>query len=249
MKRRVIEKFTLYFFSLVCIGGFIWLYAIKTEWINDSAHSEVETRQEQKSMWHDEEIGNTIRTDLDILLMDKQNEQDEIEDKIQHLRLQLYFLELLDVKYNEVKDETPTLVYEKYFQLEQGELTRICGIKDMSECWKTGFIDSHFSFPAIPIGDNLYVQYTNIYEIHEHELPRNILITGSNVELGFMNARAGMDFREIQENAYETEIQEGFMYNEDLTVYYVEFTDGFYDYIYYSDYPDGRDTWLIVCRM
>lgn len=63
-----------------------------------------------------------------------------------------------------------------------------------------------------------------------------------------MDARAGMNFQEIQENAYEKEIQEGFMYNEDLTVYYVEFTNGFYDYIYYSDYPDGRDTWLIICK-
>lgn len=26
-----------------------------------------------------------------------------------------------------------------------------------------------------------------------------------------------------------------------------EYTDGIYDYIYYSDYPDGKDSWLIIC--
>lgn len=149
---------------------------------------------------------------------------------------------------NEMENENPILVYEKYFQLKQGELTRICGIEDMSECWRTSYIDSHFTFPAIAIDRNLYVQYTNIFDICEDELPRNILITGSNIDLGFMGARAGMNLQEIQENAYEKEIQEGFMYTEDWQVHYIEYTDGFYDYIYYSDYPDGKNAWLIICK-
>ncbi len=248
MKKLLIERYAFYLLSLICIGGCFWIHAFKTDQMGVFAHLEVEKGQEQEGLCHGEEIENVIRTDLNAQLIDKQNEWDEVEEKTQRLRLQSHYLELLDTKSNEVKDESPPLVYEKYFQLKQGELTRICGIEDISECWRTGFINSHFSFPAVSIGDNLYVQYTNLFEIHEYELPRNILITGSNVELGFMDARAGMNFQEIQENAYEKEIQEGFMYNEDLTVYYVEFTNGFYDYIYYSDCPDGRDTWLIICK-
>ncbi len=174
------------------------------------------------------------------------NELDEIEEKTQYLQLYYRLLTLLETTSNEIKDESPVLVYEKYFQLQEGELTRICGIEDMEECRSIGYLDSHFGGPVISINQNLYVQYGNISDIYEYQLPGHIIITGSNIDLGFMGARAGMDFLQIQENAHEEEIQEGFMYTADMTVYYIEFTDGFYDYIYYSDYPDGRDSCLII---
>ncbi len=247
MKKITIERVVFYLFSLVCICGCFWLHAIKTEQAVDLTFSEEEAEQEQKDVWHDEETDNEIGTDLNAQLKEMENELGEIEEKTQRLQMQYRLLTLLEAKGNEIKDENPELVYEKYLHLRQGELARICEIQDMSECWETGYIDSHFSIPAISIDSNLYVQYSNISDIYEYALPSNILITGPDIDLGFMGARAGMDFQEIQANAYEKEIQEGFMYTEDWTVYYIEYTDGFYDYIYYSDYPDGKDSWLIIC--
>lgn len=57
-----------------------------------------------------------------------------------------------------------------------------------------------------------------------------------------MNARAGMDFEKIQENAYGIEINEGFMYNENLKVYYMEYRDNDYKYIFVSDSPNGSES-------
>lgn len=245
LKKILIRTVVFYLFSLICIGGFVWLWIIKTEQANASKQIEIEEKQ-QKDIWYDEKSDNAIRAGLNEVLIEKKNELDEIEEKIQHLQLQYCLLALLEDKSNEIKDVKPNLIYEKYFQLRQGELTRIEGIRNMSECWCTDYIDSYYEWPAVPIGDNLYVQYANTYEIREYELPRNILITGSNVDLGFMEARAGMNFQEIQESAYEEEIREGFMRNEDRIVYYIEFVDDFYSYIYYSDYPDGRGAWLII---
>lgn len=64
--------------------------------------------------------------------------------------------------------------------------------------------------------------------------------------LGFMDARAGMDFEEIQKNAYVGEIQEGFMYSWEEKVYYIRYTDEYYEYIFLSGDQDGSDSWLIV---
>lgn len=242
MKKILMQTAVFYLFSLMCIGGCVWLWTVKMEQVNASGQIE----KEQKDIWYDEGSDNAIRVGLNEELIEKEDELDEIEEEIQYLQLQYCLLALLEDKSNEIKDATPNLIYEKYFQLRQGELTRIEGIGNMSECWCTDYIDSYYEWPAVPIGDNLYVQYANTYEIREYELPRNILITGSNVDLGFMEARAGMNFQEIQENAHEEEIQEGFMRNEDRIVYYLEFKDDFYSYVYYSDYPDGRDTWLII---
>lgn len=207
---------------------------------------EAEPETEQKDEWYDEETDSTIRTELNEQLKKRKNELDEIEEKTQYLQLYYRLLTLLENTSNKLKDENPVLVYEKYFRLNEGELARICEIEDMEECGKIGYLDSHFGGPVISINQNLYVQYGNISDIYEYQLPGSIIITGSNIDLGFMGARAGMNFLEIQENAYEEEIQEGFMYTEDWKVYYMEFSDGFYDYTYYSNHPDGSESCLII---
>ena len=214
--------------------------------VPSQAETEAEPETEQKDEWYDEETDSAIRAELNEQLKKRENELDEIEEKTQYLQLHYRLLTLLENTSNEIKDENPVLVYEKYFRLNEGELARICGINDMEECGRIGYLDSHFGGPVISINQNLYVQYGNISDIYEYQLPDSIIITGSNIDLGFMGARAGMNFLEIQENAHEEEIQEGFMYTEDWKVYYMEFSDGFYDYTYYSDYPDGRDSCLII---
>ena len=224
------------------------IHSIKTGQADVPAQTETEAEPEAepKDGWYDEETDSAIRAELNEQLKKRENELDEIEEKTQYLQLYYRLLTLLENTSNEIKDENPVLTYDKYFQLQEGELARICGIEDMEECGRISYLDSHFGGPVISINQNLYVQYGNISDIYEYQLPGSIIITGSNIDLGYMGARAGMDFPEIQENAHEEEIQERFMYTEDWKVYYMEFSDGFYDYIYYSDYPDGRDSCLII---
>lgn len=65
-------------------------------------------------------------------------------------------------------------------------------------------------------------------------------------KVGFMNARAEMNFEKIQENAYAGKIQEGFMYWWEEKVYYIQYTDEYYEYVFLSNDQDGRDSRLIV---
>ncbi|MCM1232915.1 MAG: hypothetical protein NC489_22545 [Ruminococcus flavefaciens] len=243
-----IKNAAFYLLSLGCICVCFWLHSIKTAQVDSSIRIEAETESEAepKEARYDEKDANVIRTVLNEKAREKESELGEIEEKTQYLRMQYRFLTLLETAGNEIKDTNPLLVYEKYFRLKQGELTRICGIEDMEECGRMGYLNSHFGGSVISIDQNLYVQYGNIYDIHEDQEPGSVIITGSNINLGFMGARAGMNFQEIWENACKEEVQEGFMYSEDVTVYYIKFTDGIYEYIYCSYYPDGRNTWLII---
>ena len=146
------------------------------------------------------------------------------------------------------ENESSHMIYEKYFGLTQGELARIEGMEDLSTCGMFGFLNSHFGGVTFDIDDGILVQYgnDNMSQIWESAFPRAIIITGPEANIGFMDARAGMDFAQIQENAYEAEIQEGFMYFDDGIVYYIQYADEFYDYIFISDYEDGWDSWLVI---
>ncbi|MBP3475824.1 MAG: hypothetical protein J6K48_05850 [Lachnospiraceae bacterium] len=145
-------------------------------------------------------------------------------------------------------DENPCLKYEKYFQMKQGELARIEKLEDLSECGKFGFLNSHFGGVVFRIDEGVLVQYSNdiVSDIDEELLPRSLIIMDSSLNLGFMDARAGMDFEEIQKNAYVGEIQEGFMYSWEEKVYYIRYTDEYYEYTFFSGDQDGSDSWLIV---
>lgn len=242
-----IKGIMFYLFSLGCVCGCLWIYSLKEGQADASIiEAEAEPEERQKEIRNDEEDGNVIKEALITHIKKRENELDEIKEKMQYLEMQYRLLTLLETTSNEIKDKNPPLVYEKYFRLEEGKLAGICGIEDMEECGRVGWLNSHFGGPVISIDQNLYVQYGNLCDINEHQQPGSIIITGSNINLGFMGARAGMNFREIWENAYKEEIQEGFIYTEDITVYYIKFTDGFYEYIYCSYYPDGRDTWLYI---
>lgn len=140
------------------------------------------------------------------------------------------------------------MVIEKYFGLKQGELARMRGMEDLSTCGKFGFLNSHFGGVTFDVDDGILVQYSNdlMSPIWEDALPRAIIITEPTADIGFMEARAGMDFEQIQENAYAAEIQEGFMYFEDGVVYYIQYADELYNYTFVSNFEDGRDSWLIV---
>lgn len=171
---------------------------------------------------------------------------DDIKGDLQRLQTEDRPEELLEEKSDTGETGGAYTVYEKYFRLKQGELVNCMNFRNADELGTEGFLNSHFGGITIRISDGVCVQYSNIGNISEELLPRSIIIDDGNMDLGFMEARAGMDFLEIQDNAYETEVKEGFMYNEAINVYYLEFADDFYTYLFLSYYPDGRDSWLIV---
>lgn len=137
-------------------------------------------------------------------------------------------------------------LYEECFGLKQGELARSMNIKSADELGKEGFLNSHFGGITIGVGEGIYVQYSNTDSILEDILPCGIIIESDNTELGFMGARAGMNFGEIQDNAYATKVKRGFIYNEEIQVYYLEYLDEFYRYLFLSYNPDGSDSWLLI---
>ena len=136
--------------------------------------------------------------------------------------------------------------YEKYFQFKQGELARIEGIENAEDCSKMGYLNSHFGGITFEVDDGVHVQYSNIASIEEELLPNGVIIMNPNSELGFMNAKVGMNFEEIQKNAYKEDINKGFMYSEDLEVYYIKYADDYYEYTFISQNADGSNSWLLI---
>ena len=180
-------------------------------------------------------------------LMDKERIRlNELQDELQLLQEKYDLLLLQEKKANEEAGENTKEIYEKYFQLRQGELARIEEVEDASECGRFGYLNSHFGGITFEVDEGMYVQYSNVSPISEDLLPIELIILGSDVELGFKGARAGMDFKEIQAYAGKEEIQKGFMYNEELEVYFLEYFDNFYEYIFVSDYEDGSYSWLVI---
>lgn len=160
---------------------------------------------------------------------------------------------LYNQKRNEAYDSTKVkedscsyTLYEECFGLKQGELARSMNIKSADELGKEGFLNSHFGGITIGVGEGIYVQYSNTDSILEDILPCGIIIESDNTELGFMGARAGMNFGEIQNNAYPAEVKKGFIYNEEIDVYYLEYLDESYRYLYLAYNPEGSDSWLLV---
>jgi len=137
-------------------------------------------------------------------------------------------------------------LYEEYFGLKQGELARSMNIKSADELGKEGFLNSHFGGITIGVGEGICVQYSNTDSISEDILPCGIIIESDNTKLGFMGARAGMNFWEIQDNSYPEEVKKGFIYNEEIDVYYLDYLDESYRYLYLSYDPEGSDSWLLV---
>lgn len=171
---------------------------------------------------------------------------DYMEESLQRLRLECKLEELLEEKSNEDQGDKSYLIYEKYFKLRQGKLARCMNISNAEELGREGLLNSHFTGITIRIDDDMCIQYNNIGRISEYLLPCGIIIDNDDSEYGFMGARAGMDFIEIQSKAYQTEVKVGFMYNKEIDVYYVEYEDDFYIYRYLSYNPEGKNSWLLI---
>lgn len=168
------------------------------------------------------------------------------KEELQLLQLKNNLMELVEKKGNE--DEDSYIIYEKYFRMKQGEMLRIENSDDLSVCGMWGHLNSHFGGVTFGTVEDILIQYGNdsMSEPREYELPRALIIFNKNENRGPMEALAGLNFAQIQEALHETEIQDGFMYFEDGTVYYIQYEDACYAYTFVSDYEDGRESWLII---
>lgn len=185
---------------------------------------------------------------LELLLLNRQKKLERLREESQLLQIKYDLQKLAEGKYDE---EDPRLKYEKYFHIEQGELTRIEGIEDLQTCGAFGFLNGHFSGVVFEVGEGILVQYSNAVtgSVCESYTPHTLIVTDAETNLGFMDARAGMDFAEIQKNALPEEIQQGFMYFYEEPVYYIQYQDAFYNYTFLSDQKDGSESWMLVNHM
>ena len=170
------------------------------------------------------------------------------EPELQELQNKYELITLLEETENHVAREMcPETMYDKYFGIRQGELARVQGIEDVDSCGATGMLNSHMSGLIFLIGEEIWVQYGNRNEIDEELTASRLIIDNPELDFGYMGARAGMDFEEIQSHTGECEVQEGFMYTESRKVYYMEFDDGYYHYVYMSEDPEGKNySWLTI---
>lgn len=179
-------------------------------------------------------------------LKEQEKQLRDRKEELQLLQLKNDLLDLVEKKGNE--DEDSYIIYEKYFRMKQGEMLRIENSDDLSVCGMWGHLNSHFGGVTFGTVEDILIQYGNdsMSEPREYELPRTLIIFNKNENRGPMEALAGLNFAQIQEALYETEIQEGFMYFEDGTVYYIQYEDAHYAYTFVSDYEDGRESWLVI---
>lgn len=232
-----------YLFSAGCIISCCFLIyhgkmtELETEWKTGVEIGEMGTKTEDIS------VGG-----LEAILSEQEKKLSGMEAELQELQKKYKLISFLEEKENSVAREIcPETMYDKYFGIEQGELARTQGIEDVEKCGAEGMLDSHFSGLTFLIGEEIWVQYGNRNYIEEHLTAGRLIIDNPELDFGYMGARAGMDFEEIQSHTGECEIQEGFMYTEDSKVYYMEFDDGYYHYVYMSEDPEGKNySWLTI---
>lgn len=243
------KKIIFYIFSVLCVISSICFYTWKEK--QTEKYLALKADMLENNIQNIAIANGTLLEKVNRQVEEKQKYLDSLNEKINTLQEEYNFLKLLEQKSNEREESGSSKIYEKYFQLKQGELARRQGIETSEECGKMGFLNSHFGGITLNVDEGIYVQYYNSppSPILEDLLPSRLIITNPDFKLGFMDAQAGMDFEEIQENAYETEINEGFMYNEDLEVYYVKYCDSDYEYTFVSNSSNGDESWLIISHI
>lgn len=174
---------------------------------------------------------------------------DELEQEAGLFQMKYDLLKFVETQGN--TQGAAVWVYQKYFHVRQGELARIAGIEELADCGTYGFLNNPFSGVVFELYDGITLQYKNgtTSQIEEYGLPIAVVITGKESGLGFMEARAGMDFRQIVQSAYEEEIKQGFMYFSNDCIYYIQYTDDVFRYTFVSENEDGSGSKLIVTQL
>lgn len=244
--------FLFYLFSVWCVVSCLWLYRIERS-AADPEEPEMEIPSQDISDIEDAEkayvdslediLSNTeksLRANTEKTLREKQAD-------ISRFRERYAVLAMLEEKENQAARKLcPDRMYEKYFRLKEGELARIEGVEDAEQVGCMGNLNSHFTSFAFEIHMDMWVQYSDKGYIVEYDTPGAIVIENPDVDLGYMDARAGMNFEEIQDRAGIGEIQTGFMYTSSYEIYYLEYEADGYVYRYLSHQPDGTDSWLEI---
>lgn len=245
LKRDILRLALAIFSSIGCIAVTVSLYHIREK------QSSLVLKTSPDAEW-EKQIGLALEPDpdieweyLELLLSNRQKKLECLREESQLLQIKYDLQKLAGGKCDE---EDPRSKYEKYFHIEQGELARIEGIEDLQTCGVFGFLNGHFSGVVFEVGEGIQVQYSNAVtgSVREYYVPQTLIVTDAETNLGFMDARAGMDFAEIQKNALPEEIQQGFMYFYEEPVYYIQYQDAFYRYTFFSDQEDGSGSWMLV---
>lgn len=186
---------------------------------------------------------------VDEILEEAEIRLDNLEKEADTLGLKCHLYGFIEMQGN--TQESSNEVWQKYFHIRQGELARIEGIEDLSNCETFGFLNNTFSGVTFDLYDGIAVQYKNgtTGQIEEYGLPMAVIVTGEESGLGFMDARAGMNFAQVVENAYEEEIKQGFMYFSGDKFYYIQYADELFHYSFVSENPDGSGSKLIVTKL
>ena len=235
-----------YLFSVWCIVSCLWLYRIERN-AAEPKEPKMEISSQDVSETQDVEIAYADL--LEDILSQSEKTLHEKQEDIDRFRERYAVLAMLEEKENQAARELcPDRMYEKYFRLKEGELARIEGVEDAEQVGCMGNLNSHFTSFAFEIHMDMWVQYSDKGYIVEYDTPGAIVIENPDIDLGYMGARAGMNFEEIQERAGIGEIQTGFMYTSSYEIYYLEYEEAGYLYRYLSEYPDGTDSWLEINR-
>lgn len=238
--------FLFYLFSAWCIVSCLWLYRIERN-AAESKEPEVEIPSQDVSKTQD--VENAYADALEDILSQSEKNLREKQEDINRFRERYAVLTMLEEKENQAARELcPDRMYEKYFRLKEGELARIEGVEDAEQVGCMGSLNSHFTSFAFEIHMDMWVQYSDKEYIVEYNTPGAIVIENPDIDLGYRDARAGMNFEEIQESAGIGEIQTGFMYTSAFEIYYLEYEEAGYLYRYLSEDPDGTDSWLEINR-
>lgn len=240
------DAFVYYYVAISEYGDAAILY-ITPAMVSDTVQ-EKETQKEQAPDNSEitERTQYVVSGEYGEQLKEQEKQLRDRKEELQLLQLKNNLLDLVEKKGNE--DEDSYIIYEKYFRMKQGEMLRIEDSDDLSVCGMWGHLNSHFGGVTFGTVEDILIQYGNdsMSEPREYELPRALIIFNKNENRGPMEALTGMNFAQIQEALHETEIQEGFMYFEDGTVYYIQYEDARYAYTFVSDYEDGRGSWLVI---
>lgn len=235
--------------SIACMAGCILLYHEREEQ-NKTLQNIVSDFAKEDGAQNDKkqaDMPQLLAEDVSVALLEEQEaDLNGLEDELKLLQIKYDLQKKLEEREND--STNPKMIYEKYFRLKQGDMARIEGIENLDICGKFGVLNSHFGGVLFGMDESVWVQYRNdaFGPIWEYLTPRTIIIFDAAPHMGFMGTLAGMDFVQIQENLYETDIQEGFMYNEDSKVYYLQYGDEYYDYIFCSTQEDGANSWLLI---
>lgn len=250
---QIRKEILLWLFSLWCIGMCLLLYRLNMDVSGYQADKLVQigeqyTETVQQAILSAQAGNDVSDGKLDAILAERNNSLNEIQENIEKLRNQYAVLSLLeDKEIQAAKEICPDRMYEKYFQLKQGELARIMevGVGNIGE---EGYLNSHFSGRIFEINRGMYAQYEGGNVMNEFATPCALLIKNPDVNIEFGGVRAGMNFEEIWKCLYETQIQTGFMYTELNEIYYLEYEDHGYCFRFLSDQPDGTNSWIEISK-